>query len=298
MRGASTSPRPWRRCRCRCRCQFLCQSVHLAPWVRDDPGGVVLGVLNGDRVRARLGAVSRGDVVGVLGAGESRPSVCSLLAEAEEVGNDWRGGRAQQMCDGAVAAVSDRQRTELLDQSTSEALFGDGCASDPAWEQPSCPGVVKSAALRRARELPDELVNRFWDRELIATELDADVPAALVDALDPDPGNAREWLAVEQNQEPSDTDAQLERVVIEQTRDQRETLPVGELDALVLLGTRVRLELWCHPGLARPAQKRSDQPATGSAVSEPAVDVLLPSGREGELLVVHRGDEIAGHTDA
>jgi hypothetical protein len=179
----AVSPRPRCRGRCPCRCQFLCQSACLALWVRDDPEGVVFGVLNGDRVRARFDGASGGDVVGVLAAGESSPSVCSLLAKAEEVSEDRRGGDAQQMCNGAVAAVSDWQRTELLDQSTSETVLGDGCARDRAWEQPSRAAVVKGAALRCSREPPDELVDRLREREFVATKPDAGVFVVVADAV-------------------------------------------------------------------------------------------------------------------
>ena len=78
---------------------------------------------------------------------------------------------------------------------------------------------MNGAALRRVGELPDELVDRRREGELVASERDAGVAVVAGDVPNADAGDAGERLAVEEDQESSDARAELEVVVVHESSD-------------------------------------------------------------------------------
>ena len=145
----------------------------------------------------------------------------AVLAEAEEIREDGRRGRSEQCGDGAVTSGSDRERSELLDEASSQPLGCDRGAGDLSREQPAATvGVVEGAALWRVGELPDELVDRRREGELVASQRDAGVAVVAGDVLNAEAGDACEWLAVEEDEEPSDARPELEVVVVQEPSDE------------------------------------------------------------------------------
>jgi hypothetical protein len=150
------------------------------------------------------------------------------LAETEEVGKDGRGCCLQQRGDGTVASVADGERSELLEEASSEPFGSDRSAGELTGEQPAVAGVVvKRAALRGSGEFSGELVDRRGQCQAVSTQSDAGLVVVVVDVLDAQAGDTRERLAVEEDEESGDAGAQLEVVVVQELGDESPAVVVG-----------------------------------------------------------------------
>jgi hypothetical protein len=211
----------------------------------------------------------------------------AVLAEPEEVSDDRRWGFAEQGSHRGCATGPNGERSELGAESATESFFGDGLASGVSGEEPTCVrAVVQGAALGVLGQHAQEPADGLGNEESGAAEVEGRLLVVVFDVVELDSDDPSERLAVEEDQQPSDSDAQLEAVVAREPGDERESLLVREEVTALLAARGWDRESWRISGLGGPGDEPADRVAGGGAIGKPAIEMLLLGGCQAELLLL------------